>query len=200
MMQHSISSENTHQDQDPSRSPVPLTPQSSWSYLSECPDPPARRAVALFGMETSNESSTIYMPTLTSTLSLPSEWEDTPILRPRPSYLSIEHTQDNSVISTQMVSSSYSHFPSEGSSCPSPAALDDESCSLSDESTDESFADFPFANKVRIEGLSLKDPTLWVCPLPSMMNGDSPSVRLQPRSLPLRPHFESSPPLMPMEF
>jgi hypothetical protein len=203
MMQDSISYENSQQDQNPSRSPVPLTPQSSWSHLSECPAPPERCAGGdFFGMEC---SSTIYMPMLPSTLSPRTEWEESPLLRPRPSYPSIEHTQDHSVISTQIVSSSYPHFPTAGSCCPSPAALDDESCSLSDESTDESLADYPLASEVHFEGLFIKESTLWVCPLPSMINGDSPSVRLHPRSLPLmRPTFDargkSSPPLMPMAF
>jgi hypothetical protein len=202
MMQHKISSANTHQDQRPCRLPVPLTPRPSWSRLSECPAPPERCAVDFFGMEC---SSTICMPMLTSSLSPRSEWEESPILRPRPSFLSIEHTQDHSVISTQMVSSSYPHhFPSEGSSCPSGAALDDESCSLSDESTDESSAGYPFASEVSFDRISLKDSTLWACPLPSMINGDSSSVRLHPRSLPLRPDIaarvNSSPPLMPMAF
>jgi hypothetical protein len=182
-MMHSISSENAHYDQYSPRSPVPLKlPQSSWSFLSECPAPPARRAGDFFGMETSNDSSNIYMPMLPSTMNPPSEWEDSPSLRPRLSYLSVEDTQDSS-------------------SCPSPAALDDESCSLSDESTDDSFADFASASEVRFEGLSLKDSTLWACPLPSMMNGDSTSVRLQPRSLSFRPNSEARGkcPLMPME-
>jgi hypothetical protein len=205
MMQDSISYEDSQQDRNPSRSLLPMTPQSSWSHdLSECPAPPERCAGGDFfvGMEC---SSTIYMPMLPSTLSPRTEWEESPILRPRPSYLSIELTQDQSVLSTQIVSSSYPHFPAAGSCCPSPAALDDESCSLSDESTDESFADYPLASEVHFEGLFLKESTPWACPLPSMINGDSPSVRLHPRSLPLlRPNVDapgkSSPPLMPMDF
>ena len=201
MMQHSINSANTHQRHELCRSPVTLTPQPSWSHLTECPAPPERCAGDFFGMEC---ASTIYMPMLTSTLSPPSEWEESPILRPRPSYFSIESKQDHSVLSTQMVSSSYPHFPCEGSSCPSGAALDDESCSLSDESTDESFADYPFASEVSFDRFSPKDSTIWACPLPSMINRDSSSVRLHPRPLPLRPDIDARvkpfPPLLPMDF
>jgi hypothetical protein len=142
---------------------------------------------------------------LPSTVILPSERKDVPCLRPRLSHAYVKDTQDYVVISTQILASSYkADCPSAGTSCPSPVALDDESCSLSDESTDESFADFTFASEVHFEGLSLKDSMPWACPLPWMTNGDSTTVRLQPRSLPLRPNLEargrSSPPPMPMEF
>jgi hypothetical protein len=204
MMQHSISFEHSHQDQDLCRSPVPQTPQSSWSFLSECPAPPARDAGDFFGMETSHESSNIYLPMLPSTVILPSAGKDVPNLRPRLSHVYVKDKQDYSVISTQILSSSYPDFPSKGTSCPSPAASDDETCSMSDESTDGSFADYTFASEVQFEELSLKDSTLWACPLPSMMHGDSATVRLQPRSLPLCPDLEArgnpSPPLMPMDF
>jgi hypothetical protein len=93
MMQHSINSESTHQDQGPCRSPVPLTPQSSWSALSECPAPPARGAGDFFGMETSNKSSNIYLPMLPSIL-ISSEEKDAPNLRPRLSHIYAKDTQD----------------------------------------------------------------------------------------------------------
>jgi hypothetical protein len=200
MMQDSISNENSHQDQYPCTSPAPLTPHSSWSHLSECPAPPERVAGDFFG--TMECSSNIYMPMLASTLSPRTELDERPVLRPRPSFLSFEHAQNQNVLSTQIVTSSYPHFPSADSRCPSAAALDDESCSLSDESTDESFADYSLASGVHFEGPFLKESTLWACSLPSMINGDSSSVRLHPRSLSLRPNFnaqgKSSPPLMPM--
>jgi hypothetical protein len=197
MMQDSISNENSHQDQYPCTSPAPLTPHSSWSHLSECPAPPERVAGDFFG--TMDCSSNIYMPMLASTFSPRTELDERPVLRPRPSFLSFEHAQNQNVVSTQIVTSPYPHFPSAGSRCPSPAALDDESCSLSDESTDESFADYLSESEVQVvEGLFLKGSTLWSCSLPSMINSDSSSVRLHPRSLPLRPNSDARGPLMPM--
>jgi hypothetical protein len=185
-MHHSTTSKITHQAQGPSSSPVPLTPQSSWSFLSEIPAPPGRRGCDTIGMEKSNEANGICMPMLSPTLLSPT-LADTPILRPRLSSLTSEGTHDYSFLS---VSLCYPRFPSLGTCCPSPTALDDE-ISMSDDSIHESFSDCFIASEVSFEGTFRKDSTQWACPLPSMMNGVDQGVRLQPRCLPLPPTFES---------
>jgi hypothetical protein len=204
-----IKSKGSHQYQGPSAFPAPLTPQCSRHLLPSLPAPPARSAACEFiGVYESNESSNIYMPMLTPTLITPSTWEEYPGLKPR---LSTYMLDANSECSTSLLStppatfSSYPYFPSEVTSGPSPAALDDESFSLSDDSTDELFLDFPMASEVHLEPRlsARKDPSCWwFCPIP--INGDSPGVRLQPRrSLPLSSNDEvrdnSFLHLMPME-
>jgi hypothetical protein len=211
-MQYSITSKNTHQVQGPSTSPVPLTPQSSSYLLSELPAPPGRRDCEfIIGVETNNESTDIYIPMLSMPMLSPilhpaSDWADTPpILKPRSSCLTPEGgTQtEYRVVSKPIVSSSYPHFPSAGTRCQSPLALDDESFSLSDDSSmDESFSDCFMASEVHFQGISRKEPTPWTCPLPLTLNGDR--FLLQPRSpLSLRPSVEARDnsflPLMPME-
>lgn len=189
-----IISKSTHQSQDPSAFPAPLTPRCSRHLLPELPAPPARSACEFVGVDKSNESSNIYMPMLSPTLSTHSVQEEYSGLKPRPSTLMLDTDSECSVLSTPVsFSRSYSHFPYEFTSIPSPAALDDESFSLSDDSTDEIFLDYPMASEVHLEGLSRKDPSCWwFCPIPSTINGDSPrsGVCLQPRSLPLRSNDE----------
>jgi hypothetical protein len=198
-------SKSSHQSQDPSAFLAPLTPQCLRHLPPELPAPPARSACEFIGVDESKESSNIYMPMLTPTLSTPSaSREDHPGLQPRPSTLMLDATSECSLLSTPVAFSSCPHFPSEITSGPSPAALDDESFSLSDDSTDELFLDFPMANEVHLERLSRKDPSCWwFCPIPSTINGDSPGVRLKPCSLPMRSNDEvrdnSFLHLMPME-
>jgi hypothetical protein len=206
-------SKGAHQFQDPSAFPVPLTPQCSRRLLTELPAPPARRACEFIGVDKSNESSDIYVPMLTSTLCSPSTWEERPGLEPRFSFHILDANSECSVLSTSPVAfsnyprfstpmldatsecsllstppvvfSSCPHFPSEVMSCPSPATpLDDEIFSLTDYSTDELLVHFPMAREAHLEGLSRQDPSWWVCPLPLMINGDSPGARLRPRPLP----------------
>jgi hypothetical protein len=181
-----IMSKRTHQAQDPSAFPVvPLTPQCSRHLLTELPAPPAHRACEFIGVDKSNESSNIYLPMLAPTLSPSSAWDEFPGLKPRLSTLMLDANSECSVLSTPVAFSNYLFFPSEDMSSPSPAALDGESLSLGDDSIDELFLDFPMASELHSEGLSRKDPSWWLCPCPcpSTTNGDSPGVRLQPRSL-----------------
>ena len=208
-----ITSKIRHQSQDPSAFPAPLTPQCSRHLLPALPAPPARSASCEFiGVDESNECN-IYMPMLTPTPITPYAGEEpareeNPGLQPRLSTLMIDANSECSLLSTPVAFSSYSHFPSEVmSGGPSPAAPDDESFSLNDDSTDELFLDFSMASEVHLRRLSRKDPSCcwWFCPINSTINGDSPSpgVRLQPRSLPLSSSDEvrdnSFLHLMPME-
>jgi hypothetical protein len=208
-------SKGTHQFQDPSAFPVPLTPQCSRRLLTELPaPPPACRACDFIRMDKSNESSDIYMPMLTPTLCPPSIWEERPGLQPRLLFPILDVNSECSVLSTPpvafsnyprlstpildansecsllstptLVFSSYPHFPPKVTSCPSPAPLDDDNFSLTDCSNDELLLHFPMAREAHLEGLSRKDPPCLVCPFPLIINGDSPGVRLRPRSLPLR--------------
>jgi hypothetical protein len=189
----SIMSENGHQSQDPSVSSAPQTPQHPRHLLPELPAPPARSACEFIGVDESKDNhSNIYMPMLTPTSSTPSSREERPGHQPRLSNLMLDvNSEECSLLSTPVAFSSYPHFPSEVTSGPSPAALYDESFSLSDDSTDELFLDFPMANEVHLEQNSRKDPSCWwFCPIPSTIHGDSPVVRLQPRSLPQRSNDE----------
>lgn len=185
-------SKSTHQSQVPSVFPAHLTPQCSKHLLSALPAPPACSACEFIGVDESNASSYIYMPMLTPTPITPSAREEHPRIQPRLStYMLDANSECSNLLSTPVAFSSYPHFPSEVMSGPSPATLDDESFSMSDDSTDELFLYFSMASEVHLERLSRKDPPCWwFCPIPSTINGDSPGVRLQPRPLPLHSNDE----------
>lgn len=209
-MQHIITPDTHNGPQATPSSPVPFTPKSSWSYSNELPSPPnAKRHCTLVGMNSKNSSNHeltngLWLPLLSPIVGTDCE---SSILRPRlMSMSSDEGTQEpNDSISSPFLYSSYPHeYPSD-TSCPSAAALDDDSFSMSDDSVDASFSELFTTRAILVEGepreftSKVSGPaSRFTCPLPSMHR--SISTRLQPR--PTRSSFESDAtcflPLMPM--